>query len=132
VSKDGFIGLFFLVIVGGCASSISQVGLLGQIEDDPARLAVIDVRTSSEYRKGHIPGAVNISVFTLPFRLGKIPVNSKDDPLVVYCAHGPRAGLAGFILKIAGFKNVHHLEGDMKGWQAGGLPVEAQGMDSDE
>ncbi len=122
--KKSFVGFFFLVIIGGCASSISQVGLLEEIDDDPPGLAVIDVRTASEYRRGHIPGAVNISVFTLPFRLGKIPVNSKDEPLVVYCAHGPRAGLAGFILKVAGYKNIHHLEGDMKGWLAEGLPVE--------
>jgi rhodanese-related sulfurtransferase len=132
VFKESFVGLFSMVILVGCASSIYQVRLLGQIEDNPARLAVIDVRTASEYRKGHMPGAVNISVFTLPFRIGEIPVESKDEPLVVYCAHGPRAGLAGFILKVAGFKSVYHLEGDMKGWLAEGLPVEGLVIGSDE
>lgn len=119
-----FMSLVCLLILSGCASSLSRVEYLGQRESQIFMSVVLDVRTASEFQKGHIPGAVNYSVFTLPFRLGTIPVKSKNEPLVIYCAHGPRASLAGFILKVAGFKSVHHLEGDMKGWQAEGLPVE--------
>ena len=115
--------LCFLVLTG-CASSLSHGEYVGMRENVSTAVVILDVRTASKFRQGHIPGAVNISVFTLPFRLGKIPVKSKEEPLVVYCAHGPRAGLAGFILKVAGFKKVHHLDSDMKGWRTRGLPVE--------
>ena len=119
-----FLGLGCLLIFAGCASPLSPAEYVGQRKNALLAPVILDVRTASEFRQGHIPGAVNISVFTLPFRLGRIPITSKDEPLVVYCAHGPRAGLAGFILRVAGFKNVRHLEGDMKGWRAEGLPVE--------
>ncbi len=94
---------------------------LGHEKDAPA---VVDVRTGFEFNKGHLPGAVNISLLVLPFHLTTIPVKGKDDPVVVYCSHGPRAGLAGFILRLAGFKDVLHLRGDMTGWESGGLLVE--------
>lgn len=122
--KPCFSWLACLLILAGCASSLPRQEYVSKRENGSFAPVVLDVRTASEFRRGHIPGAVNISVFTLPFRLAKIPVKSKDRPLVVYCAHGPRAGLAGFILKVAGFMEVHHLEGDMKGWQAEDLPVE--------
>ena len=111
------------LLTSACATSINIDTLNDRQAEAPPSLVVLDVRTDSEYRKGHLPGAVNISVFVLPFRLGRIPVKSKEDPLVVYCSHGPRAGLAGFILKVAGFKRVHHLESDLKGWRAEGLLV---------
>jgi rhodanese-related sulfurtransferase len=111
------------LLTSGCATSISHGTMNERLVDAPMSLVLLDVRTNSEYRKGHLPGAVNISVFVLPFRLGRIPVKSKEDQLVVYCAHGPRAGLAGFILKVAGFKRVHHLEADLEGWRADGILV---------
>jgi rhodanese-related sulfurtransferase len=116
--------LFLATLLAGCASSISSSELLARIGKGGPEVAVVDVRTKGEFRKGHLPGAVNIGILGLPFRLDEIPVESKDDPLVVYCAHGPRAGLAGFMLRIAGFKKVFHLDGDMNGWRANGLPVE--------
>ncbi len=116
---------FLSLLISGCATSISHGTLNDRLTEAPASLVVLDVRTNSEYRKGHLPGAVNISVLVLPFRLGRIPVKSKEDPLVVYCSHGPRAGLAGFILKVAGFKRVHQLEADLKGWRAEGILVKS-------
>lgn len=87
-------------------------------------MVLIDVRNRSEYRQGHLPGAVNIPVYALPFHLADIPTRGKDEVVVVYCAHGPRSGLAGFILRLAGYDNVFHLQGDMAGWDSAGLPVE--------
>ena len=117
------LAILLWLLTSACATSISHGTLNERLAGAPASLVVLDVWTNSEYRKGHLPGAVNISVFVLPFRLGRIPVKSKEDPLVVYCSHGPRAGLAGFILKVAGFKRVHHLETDLKGWRAEGILI---------
>ena len=115
---------FLCLLTSGCAASINSGTLNERLSISSAPLVLLDVRNRSEYRKGHLPGAVNIPVYVLPFRLVDIPTKGKDRPVVVYCAHGPRAGLAGFILRIAGYSNVLHLQGDMAGWNSAGLPVE--------
>jgi len=125
ISRDLFpFWLLLLLAVGGCASSINSSTLLDELKGGEPQPVIVDVRTAGEFRRGHVPGALNISVLSLPFRLKEIPVESKDRPVVVYCAHGPRAGLAGFVLKLAGFTEVYHLQADMAGWRAGGLPIE--------
>ena len=118
------LAIFLSFLTSGCAASISSLALNDRLGDAPDSLVILDVRNRSEYRKGHLPGAVNIPVYALPFRLADIPTRGKDVPLVVYCAHGPRAGLAGFILRVSGFSDVRHLQGDMAGWKSEGLPVE--------
>jgi len=110
------------LLIPGCASKCARNDFLAAIDSGKAPL-VLDVRSQGEYLKGHVPGAVNINVMALPFRMHEIKV-AKDDPLVVYCAHGPRAGLAGFFLRLGGFRQVYHLEGDMNSWHKAGLPVE--------
>ena len=116
--------MFLVLFLVGCASGISSSALLSRLGNEKAELAVVDVRTGFEFQKGHLPGAVNISLLVLPFQLAAVPVKDKDDPVVVYCSHGPRAGLAGFVLRLAGFKDVLHLRGGMAGWRSDGLLIE--------
>ncbi len=116
--------VFVLLFLGGCAASISGPVLLSRLGNEKDVPVVVDVRTRSEFNKGHLPGAVNISLLVLPFRLATVPVKGKGDPVVVYCSHGPRALMAGLILWLAGFKDVRHLQGDMAGWKSSGLLVE--------
>ena len=84
---------------------------------------IIDVRSSYEYRAGHIPGAIHIPFWSALFRVDEINA-PKDEPIVVYCAHGPRAGLGKFALTRAGYTEVLYLDGHMSGWNKAGLPVE--------
>ncbi len=116
--------VFVLVFTGGCTSSISSSVLLSRLGNEQDAPAVVDVRTRAEFKQGHLPGAVNIPLLVLPFRLAAVPVKGKGDPVVVYCSHGPRAGLAGWILRLAGYKEVFHLQGDLAGWKSRGLVVE--------
>ena len=85
--------------------------------------AIIDVRSSYEYEAGHIPGAIHIPFWSALFRVDEINA-PKDEPIVVYCAHGPRAGLGKFALIRAGYTEVLYLDGHMTGWYKAGLPVE--------
>lgn len=120
--KHGFALLVYLCcMVSGCASKYVRQDFVEQLDTEDAPY-VIDVRTKGGFKKGHIPGAININVFSLPFRMDEIRVQ-KNKPVVVYCAHGPRASLAGFFLRLAGFKKVYHLEGDWVQWKKEGLPV---------
>ncbi len=54
--------------------------------------------------------------------LGEIP---KDDEIILYCHSGRRAGLAAETLAANGYTKLAHLEGDMRGWQKAGRPVQA-------
>jgi rhodanese-related sulfurtransferase len=109
-------------MVSGCASQYGRRDFIEQL-DTASVPYMIDVRTKGAFKKGHIPGAININVFSLLFRMDEIKA-AKDASVMVYCAHGPRAGMAGFFLRLAGFKKVYHLEGDWVQWQKEGLPVE--------
>ena len=85
--------------------------------------AIVDVRFGTEFVAGHVPGAIH-----LPFWLAFVRARGldlpRDKPVVVYCAHGPRAALGKLALKLAGFKRVHYLKGHMSGWIRAGLTVE--------
>jgi len=111
------------LLLSGCAGTIDSAALAPRLAALNERPVLVDVRTVSEYQGGHLPGAVNVPVHALPFRMGDVPVSDRGGPVVVYCAHGPRAGLAGFFLRVAGFSQVMHLQGDIRSWLAAGYPL---------
>jgi hydroxyacylglutathione hydrolase len=82
---------------------------------------ILDVRSAAEYRRGHIPGAVHLPFWLLPFRVESLTLR-RDAPLVVYCGHGPRAQMARLILERAGYQQLMLLDGHMKAWRDAQLP----------
>ncbi|MCF6094995.1 rhodanese-like domain-containing protein [Microaerobacter geothermalis] len=74
---------------------------------------LIDVRTESEYRNGHIPGSINIPLHSLRRNMGKI---SKEKEVLLYCQSGMRSKKAAKIL-IGKTKPVcYHLKGGISNW----------------
>jgi len=71
-----------------------------------------------------VPGAVHVPFYAVLSRRDELPIR-EGEPLVVYCEHGPRAGLARAGLWLAGAGDVRFLEGHMTAWKAAGLPVES-------
>ncbi len=71
----------------------------GDPDNDPF---IISVRAPEDYAKGHIPGAVNVSVTKLfdPEFLSTIP---EDKEIVVVCYTGQTASQAASALEIAGY-----------------------------
>jgi rhodanese-related sulfurtransferase len=57
---------------------------------------LLDVRTPAEFAAGHLPGATNLPVQELAFRIGEVPAGCK---VVVYCRSGARSAVAAKILK---------------------------------
>ena len=113
-----------LVFLGGCADHISRPDLLARIESG-SRPSIVDVRSAAEYEEARVPGAVHVSFYSLLFNLDRLPVSEvKDEPFIVYCEHGPRAGLARAQLWLAGAGPVLFMEGHMIAWKKDGLPVE--------
>ena len=99
---------------------VPALTLLDQINSNIAP-TILDVRTASEFAQGHVPGALNIPFSKLS--LDRIP-GSRQNPVVVYCGHGPRAWMAGAVLRKHGFTNVSYLSGHFSKWRAAGLREE--------
>jgi hydroxyacylglutathione hydrolase len=76
-------------------------------------LAIVDVRTEAEWQAGHIEGALNIPLGSLPSRLAEIPTNS---PVVLHCQGGTRAAIAASILLANGVRDVSTLRGGYREW----------------
>jgi len=66
---------------------------------------LIDVRTSDEFRTGHLKGAINIPLQQLGSNLSKI---RKDKPVITYCASGMRSSAAKNMLMERGFGEVYN------------------------
>jgi len=96
------------------SGQLTYKGLKEMLGSDQPPL-ILDVRTPSEYKSGHIAGAVNVSHEKLPKGLGK-KVPSKSRPLVVYCQSGSRSGAALRTLKAAGYSNVKNF-GAISRWK---------------
>lgn len=80
---------------------------------------LIDVRTPAEFADGHIQGAVNIPLDSLPGRLNELPT---DKPLVVYCRSGNRSATAVNIMADAGLTGIADMGGIIS-WAQAGYPV---------
>jgi len=75
---------------------------------------VIDVRTSSEWRDGHLPGARNIPLGDLPQRTGEIP---QDTRIFTVCSGGYRSSVAASLLARAGHPGVVNVAGGMSAYR---------------
>ncbi len=70
---------------------------------------LLDVRTVDEYRKGHVPGSMNIPLQ----ELGRVQsrVKDKDVPLYVHCLSGGRSAQAAEALRAMGYTRVFNIGG---------------------
>ena len=109
--------------VGNGEPRVREISQEKFLAKPPAGVVILDVRTRAEFRSGHVPGAVNVPHDELSGRLANLEAEL-DQPIVVYCKSGRRAGMASSVLLAEGYTNVLHLTGDMSAWQANGLPTE--------
>ncbi|MCC3357815.1 rhodanese-like domain-containing protein [Bacillus sp. REN16] len=76
-------------------------------------LNIIDVREVDEVKEGKIPGAVNIPLGLIEFRMHEL---DKSKEYVMVCRSGGRSGRAYQFLEGQGFK-VINMEGGMLAWE---------------
>ncbi len=81
----------------------------------------LDVREASEFRDGHLPGALHIPLGELEERSGQVPI---DRPIITYCGHGERSATALSILERLGFDQLVNFDGGFGSWQEMGLRVD--------
>ncbi|HYK73428.1 MAG TPA: rhodanese-like domain-containing protein [Pseudoneobacillus sp.] len=76
-------------------------------------LNIVDVREVEEVRSGKIPGAVNIPLGLLEFRMHEL---DKSKEYIMVCRSGGRSGSASQFLESQGF-NVTNMTGGMLAWE---------------
>jgi phage shock protein E len=96
--------------------------LLRRIQSNNAPV-VVDTRSEFEFRRGHIPGAINAPLRKILLNRAHLP-QDKQREMVILCEHGQRAMLARFVLGLYSYGNTALLEGHMKDWKKTGLPLE--------
>jgi rhodanese-related sulfurtransferase len=126
--------LVWAALITACAgkggSDMTPDQLLADIKQGTAPV-IVDVRTQGEYESGHVPGAQHLPFYAMWSQHDQITAKP-NDPIVVYCEHGPRAWIGKFALWTVGFKNIAYLDGHMSGWKQQGMPMEKPAEKSDE
>jgi NADPH-dependent 2,4-dienoyl-CoA reductase/sulfur reductase-like enzyme/rhodanese-related sulfurtransferase len=84
--------------------------------DRGERFVLLDVRTESEYKNGHIKGCKHIPLDKLASRTHEL---NRSQEIITYCRAGLRAANAYHILKNAGFHNVKYMDGSILAWTHG-------------
>jgi rhodanese-related sulfurtransferase len=77
------------------------------------KLNVIDVREVAEVATGKIPGAINIPLGLVEFRMNEL---DKSKEYIMVCRSGGRSGRATQFLESNGF-NVINMTGGMLAWE---------------
>jgi hydroxyacylglutathione hydrolase len=88
--------------------------------EGPDAPAVIDVRFESEWRAGHIPGAMHIEAGRLPAADLPLP---KDALTVVHCGHADRTTVGISVMERRGYRNLALLAGGLSAWNSAGYPL---------
>lgn len=128
-SKLHFFALVAFVLLGASATAWANTDVFKTLDhtafsalsSDPSTL-VIDVRTVEEFAEGHVPGAINIPLASVPESLDAF--GEKHTSIVMYCRSGRRAAEALEMLSNAGFNKLYHLDGDIMGWEEAGKALE--------
>lgn len=102
---------------GGAVVSHHQATRL--LNDD--RAVLLDIRDSSDFKAGHIAGAVHMPYASINQRASELD-KYKTKQIILVDKMGQHAGAAGKILRDKGF-DVVRLNGGMSEWMQQNLPV---------
>jgi rhodanese-related sulfurtransferase len=84
---------------------------------DSSQIVVLDVRPSESYRgpEGHIAGSLNTPFDSIERQLPEL-LPYQNQTLLVYGDTSTDGAVAAKLLTVAGFRNVVHIAGGIKGW----------------
>ncbi|MES2489097.1 MAG: rhodanese-like domain-containing protein [Pseudomonadota bacterium] len=83
---------------------------------------IVDVRTSADFKRGHLLNALNLPIAKIEEQLGQLG-KDKARPVLVYCALGSSSVTAVDKLRKNGFTEAYPLKGGINNWLASNLPV---------
>jgi hydroxyacylglutathione hydrolase len=90
-----------------------------RMHEEKEGVLVLDVRSHSEWCKGHIMDARHLELNTLLQEMHALP---QDKLIAVVCRSGMRASTAASFLKKFGYKKVANVRGGMEEWKLLKLP----------
>lgn len=139
--KGGLIGIFVLFLCL-CLSSVGMADMTSKdfvskaketikevsVADakaaiDSGKAIVLDCRTAKEFKRGHVPGAINIPRGLLEFKVDK-KFPDKAAYIIIYCKSGGRSCLSTCTLGDMGYTNIASMDGGWKAWIMAGYPME--------
>ena len=91
------------------------------LRDDRGGVQVLDVRRPTEWKDGHLPGALLNPLDHFP-TAG--PPLDPERPVAAHCKSGYRSIIACSLLERAGFREPLNVPGGFDAWQAAGLPYQ--------
>ncbi len=89
---------------------ISATDLKEKLSKPDAPL-LVDVRTPTEWRNGHVDGARHLSLALFAERYHELP---KDRSIAIICGSGYRSSIAGSLLQAHGYKELANVTGGME------------------
>ena len=102
---------------GGKRISCQELAALANADN----MLLVDLRSSDDFEKGHITGAINIPVNTLEDSTYKL--ENSDKSIVLVCEMGSRSGNAGEILNRQGLNDILISKGGSGEWTQSNLPL---------
>lgn len=86
-------------------------------------LLLIDTREASEFKEGHLPGAIHLSKGVIERDIEQ-EIEDFNRELILYCGGGYRSALAGDNLLKMGFADVKSMAGGWREWTGKNLPTD--------
>lgn len=115
----------FLSIVNDSKTRICEIAapeVMKKIQQGE-QFALIDVRESSEFEAGHLPGAQHLCKGILERDIEAAVPDTRTE-IVLYCGGGFRSALAADNLQKMGYTRVLSLAGGWREWTEASFPVE--------
>ena len=110
----------FLLVTGSNYENITPEEAKRRIDLDPT-IFILDVRSSIEYRDGHINGSVNINVYYINSYAYLLP-EENETGIIVYCDDGYRSQTGSQKVEDLGYTNVSNMLDGYFGWLESGYP----------
>jgi rhodanese-related sulfurtransferase len=105
--------------VGVSRIGYSEVGpqVAAEMILDSQQVVVLDVRPADSYRgpEGHIAGALNAPFDQIEQQLPEL-LPYQNQTVIVYGETSTDGAVAAKLLSVAGFRNIVHINGGLKGW----------------
>ena len=93
-----------------------------QALDAKEDITIVDVRTTEEYKKGHLDGSLLLPVDAVLEQVASL-LRDKKKKLYVYCLSGSRSMQATDILLKLGYMKVFNMTSGLLAWRTKGYPL---------
>lgn len=125
-----FLSISLACLIGSACSNIEISGVANQefqftnmkaveaakiLKENP-NAVVLDIRTPTEFKEGHIQDAVNIDYKADIFE-SELEKLDRDATYVMHCRSGRRSANSFETFRKLGFKNIVHIEDGILGWK---------------